>query len=299
MTHQTPKAFDFGDAPELPSESVDRPSGPRAFDFGDEQEAAAPERNGPPRALSFDDVPKEPAASAVTRKTVARPLFDSEDHPAVRDALATVHADYPDVYAQSEQRLATLFRRILPVRLALVTEWAEGPLMEQAALLQPITELVLKFTQMGVPALLEAALDTTKGPPGMFGRLFRRPTSPAEYRPVLTSARTQLVQLMTDSEVAMRNLEASAKGLGLYLLVLAVVSTLVEDAPDAALRDALVQRRTLIQQAVRQAELSVLQMRQVRQQAADLIGQVSSFLAVTLPAVEMAQAQRGAGSRPP
>lgn len=300
MTHQTPKAFDFGDAPEPPSEPVDRPAGPRAFDFGDEHDAAAaPDRNGQPRALSFDDVPAVPAASAVTRKTVARPLFDSEDHPAVRDALATVHADYPDLFAHSEQRLATLFRRILPVRLALVTEWAEGPLMEQAALLHPITELVVKFTQMGVPALLEAALDTTKGPPGMFGRLFRRPTSPAEYRPVLTSARTQLLQLMTDSEVAMRNLEASAQGLGLHLLVLAVVSTLVEDAPDAALRDALVQRRTLIQQAVRQAELSVLQMKQVRQQAADLIGQVSSFLTVTLPAVEMAQAQRGAGSRPP
>jgi len=295
MTHQTPKAFDFGDAPEPPSDPVDRPAGPRAFDFGDEPEAAAaPERNGPPRALSFDDMPTAPASTAVARKTVARPLFDSEDHPAVRDALATVHADYPDLYAHSEQRLATLFRRILPVRLALVTEWAEGPLMEQAALLQPITELVLKFTQMGVPALLEAALDTTKGPPGMFGRLFRRPTSPAEYRPVLTSSRTQLLQLMTDSEVAMRNLEASAQGLGLHLLVLAVVSTLVEDAPDAALRDALVQRRTLIQQAVRQAELSVLQMKQVRQQAADLIGQVSSFLTVTLPAVEMAQAQGGA-----
>lgn len=300
MTHQTPKTFDFGDAPEPPSDPVDRPAGPRAFDFGDEHDAAAaPDRNSQPRALSFDDVPAVPAASAVTRKTVARPLFDSEDHPAVRDALATVHADYPDLFAHSEQRLATLFRRILPVRLALVTEWAERPLMDQAALLQPITELVLKFTQMGVPALLEAALDTTRGPPGMFGRLFRRPTSPAEYRPVLTSSRAQLVQLMADSEIAMRNLEASAKGLGLHLLVLAVVSTLVEDAPDAALRDALVQRRTLIQQAVRQAELSVLQMKQVRQQAADLIGQVSSFLTVTLPAVEMAQAHGGAGSRLP
>lgn len=295
MTHQKPKAFDFGDAPEPPADPVERPARPRAFDFGDGQEvSAAPDRNGPPRALSFDDVPKAPAATSVTRKTVARPLFDSEDHPAVRDALATVHAEYPEVFAHSEQRLAILFRRILPVRLALVTEWAEAPLMEQAALLQPVTELVLKFTQMGVPALLEAALETTKGPPGMFGRLFRRPTSPAEYRPVLTSSRTQLMQLMDDSEVAMRNLEESAKGLGLHLLVLAVVSTLVEDAPDAALRDALVQRRTLIQQAVRQAELSVLQMKQVRQQAADLIGQVSSFLTVTLPAVEMAQAQGGA-----
>lgn len=268
---------------------------PKAFDFGDEHEAeAAPERNDLPRALSFDELPQAPPSTAATRKAVARPLFDSEDHPAVRDALAIVHAEYPNVFAHSEQRLAILFRRILPVRLALVTEWAEAPLLEQAKLLQPITELVLTFTQMGVPALLEAALDTTKGPPGMFGRLFRRPTTPAEYRPVLTSSRTQLLQLMTDSEVAMRNLEESAKGLGLHLLVLAVVSTLVEDTPDAALRDALVQRRTLIQQAVRQAELSVLQMKQVRQQAADLVGQVSSFLTVTLPAVEMAQAQGGA-----
>jgi hypothetical protein len=37
----------------------------------------------------------------------------------------------------------------------------------------------------------------------------------------------------------------------------------------------------------------MLQMGQVRQQAADLIGQVSSFLAVTLPALDMAQAQSG------
>jgi len=33
----------------------------------------------------------------------------------------------------------------------------------------------------------------------------------------------------------------------------------------------------------------------VRQQAAELVGQVSSFLTVTLPALEMAQAQGGAG----
>ena len=273
MTHGTPKAFDFGDA--------------------QDDAAGKVERGSLPQALSFDDVPAAPASAALTRKTAARPLFDSEDHPAVRDALAIVHADYPDLYAHAEQRLVALFRRILPVRLALVTDWAETPLMEQAALLQPITELVLKFSQMGVPALLAAALETTKSPSGMFGKLFRRPTAPAEYRPVLTSSRTQLAQLMADSEVAMRNLEASAQGLGLHLTVLAVVSRLVEDAPDAVLVDALVQRRTLIQQAVRQAELSVRQMGQVRQQAADLIGQISSFLSVTLPALEMAQAQGG------
>jgi len=270
MTHQTPKAFDFG-----------------------EETEPSPKALGPPRALSFDDLPATSAPLGLTPKAAPRALFESEDHPAVRDALAIARADYPQLFAHAEQRLAALFRRILPVKLSLVTQWAEAPLMEQAALLQPVTELVLAFAQMAVPALLDAALESTRAPTGVFGKLFRRPPSPAEYKPALTASRAQLLQLMADSEVATRDLEASAQSLSLHGAALAVVATLAGGALDATLLDALVQRRTLIQQAVRQAELSILQMGQVRQQAADLIGQVSSFLTVTLPALEMAQAQGG------
>ena len=298
MTQQTPKAFDFGEEPELPAAPVERAAGPpavpRALDFGEPQGgAAAPAGGSAPRALSFDDLPATPAPAAIPPTTAPRALFDSEDHPAVRDALATASADFPDLFAHAQGRLATLFRRILPVNLALATQWAEGPLMEQAALLQPATELVLKLTQMGVPALLEAALESSRAPTGVFGKLLRRQATPAQYRPALTSAREQLLQLMADSEGALRKLEESARNLGLHGAVLAVVMKLAGGTPDAALLDALTQRRMLIQQAVRQAELSILQMGQMRQQAADLIGQVSSFLTVTLPALEMAQAQGG------
>ena len=293
MTDQTPKAFDFGAEPEPPAAPAQRPAAPRAFDFGDAQERAAERAPAsPPRALAFDDLPAAPAPPGVTAKAVPGVLFDSEDHPAVRDALATASADYPDLFAHAEARLAVLFRRILPVKLALVTQWGEGPLMEQAALLQPIAELVLKFSQMGVPALLDAALESTRAPTGVFDKLFRRQASPAQYKTALAASREQLLQLMADSEVATRKLEESAQNLSLHGAVLAVVSTLAGGA-DPGLLDALVQRRTLIQQAVRQAELSILQMGQVRQQAADLVGQVSSFLTVTLPALEMAQARSG------
>ncbi len=296
MTPEAPKAFDFGAEPEPPAGPAAGPpagpAAPRAFDFGDEEPAPAPPA-GPPRALSFDDLPPVSAVSSVTAKAAARPLFDSDDHPAVRDALALARAGYPDLFAQAEGRLAALFRRILPVRLTLVTDWAEGPLAEQAALLQPVTELVLTFTRMGVPALLDEALESTRASAGMFGKLFRRPSSPAQYKPALTSSRAQLLQLVADSEAAVRTLEESARNLNLHALVLSVVSTLAGDAADASLADALLQRRTLIQQAVRQAELSILQMGQVRQQAADLVAQLSSFLTVTLPALEMAQAQGG------
>lgn len=265
---------------------------PRAFDFGAEEQPAAG-RPAVPQAFDFGDLGAVPAVSSATAKAVPGALFDSEDHPAVRDALATARADYPVLFEHAEGRFAALFRRILPVRLALVAEWAEAPLMEQAALLQPITELVLEFTRMAVPALLDEALESTRAPTGMFGKLFRRSAPPAQYKPALTSARAQLLQLTADSEAATRNLEASAQNLSLHAAVLAVVADIAGGAADAALFDALVQRRTLLQQAVRQAELSILQMGQVRQQAADLIGQISSFLTVTLPALDMAQAQGG------
>ncbi len=274
MTNKTPKAFDFGEEP------APQPSGSPAV----------------PKAFSFDEADVASSATPagiVTAKVAPRPLFDSEDHPAVRDAMATVRADYPVLFAHSEQRLAALFRRILPVKLSLVTDWAEAPLMEQAALLAPITALVRKFSEMEVPALLEAALGSTREPTGLLSMLFSRPPPPAEYKPRLIAARKQLQQLMADSEVATRNLDESAKTLTLHWVALAVVSDLAGRAPDATLLDVLVQRRTLIQQAVRQAELSILQMGQVRQQAAELIGQVSSFLSVTLPALEMAKTQSG------
>jgi hypothetical protein len=296
MTNQTPKAFDFGEEPVPPPVPVDRPAVPQAFDFGDAQVSpSAPQPALPvptqPKVLSFDDLPEAPPS--LPPKAAPRALFESEDHPAVRDALSTVRTDYPVLFEHSEQRLAALFRRILPVKLSLVTDWAEAPLMEQAALLQPVTELVRKFAEMEVPALLETALESAKAPTGVFGKLFSRPASPAQYKPELISSRAQLQQLMADSEIATRNLDESAKTLTLHWVALAVVSELAGRAPDATLLDVLLQRRTLIQQAVRQAELSMLQMGQVRQQAADLIGQVSSFLTVTLPALEMAQTQNG------
>ena len=294
MTNQTPKAFDFGAEPEPAPAPGERAAVPRVFDFGDAQDSAPPPaRSSAPTALSFDALPAAPDLAGVTPKTVSKALFESEDHPAVRDALATAAVDYPVLFEHAEQRLAALFRRILPVRLALVTGWAEAPLMEQAALLEPITELVLKFAQMAVPALLDDALESTRAPTGMFDRLLRRKTSPAQFKAALTASRVQLLQLMADSEVAMRELEESAQNLSLHGAVLAVVAKLAGGALDVTVSDALIQRRTLIQQAVRQAELSILQMGQVRRQAADLIGQVSSFLTVTLPALEMAQAQGG------
>ena len=268
MTDQTPKAFDFGDEPVPPTDVVNRQVVPKALDFSEAQLVSPAPPPSAPRAL-----------------------FESEDHAAVRDALAAVRTDYPALLAHSEQRLAALFRRILPVKLALVTDWAETPLLEQAALLEPVIDLVRKFSEMGVPALLEAALESTQEPTGLFGKLFSRPTTPAQYKPELIASRAKLQQLITDSELASRNLDESARTLTLHWVVLAVVAKLAGRAADATLLDVLQQRRTLIQQAVRQAELSVLQMGQVRQQAADLIGQISSFLTVTLPALEMAQTQ--------
>ncbi|MES2898324.1 MAG: hypothetical protein V4723_01285 [Pseudomonadota bacterium] len=272
MTNKTPKAFDFGEEPAAPDQNQ-RAAVPRAFDFGTAE-------------LSPSGAPSMPP------KAVPKALFESEDHPAVRDALAMASKAYPVVFGHSEQPLAALFRRLLPVKLTRVTEWAETPLMEQAAVLQPVTELVRTFAELGVAAKLEAALESAQPPSSVLSKLFRRKASPAQYKAELLSARAQLAQLMADSELASRKLDESAQELTLHWVALAVVSDLVGRASDATLQDVLLQRRALLQQAVRQAELSILQMKQMRQQAADLMVQVTSFLTVTLPALEMARTQQ-------
>lgn len=265
---------------------------PKAFDFGEET-GASPAPAATPRAFDFsDDDIVSPAH--VPPKAVPKPLFDSEDHPAVRDAMATVRRDHPALVAHAEQRMAALFRRILPVKLSLVMGWGEEPLTEQAALMQPVTDLVRAFSEMEVPALLDGALESAKGPAGLFGKFFGRAKSPAQYKPELIAARTRLQQLIVQSEVQTVKLDESARNLTMHWVALAVVSSLVGPNPEPTLLDVLIQRRTLMQQAVRQAELSMLQMGQMRQQAADLIGQITSFLTVTLPALEMAQTQGGA-----
>ena len=291
MTNQTPKAFDFDEEPVPPADPAASPVTPKPFDFGDADNSVPAPPTAPPRALSFDDLPEASAGAIELAKAAPKPMFDSEDHPAVRDALAMARANYPVLFAQSEQRLAALFRRILPVKLSLVTQWAEAPLTEHATVLRPVINLVRRFSELAAPALLEEALESTREPTGVLGKLFGRTMTPAHFKPGLISARTRLQQFMTESEAATRNLDESAKNLTMHWVVLAVVYELAGRDHDATLLDVLLQRRTLIQQAVRQAELSVLQMGQVRQQAADLIGQVTSFLTVTLPALEMAQTQ--------
>jgi hypothetical protein len=145
----------------------------------------------------------------------------------------------------------------------------------------------------GRARLARGGAKESKAPTGILGKSLRRPAAPARYKESLLSSRARLLQLMEDSELATRNLEESAQNLSLHADVLGIVATLAGHAPDASLRDALEQRRSLIQQALRQAELSIRQMGQVRQPAAELIAQVSAFLTVTLPAIEMAQAQGG------
>jgi len=296
MTIQTPKAFDFGEEEATPSPPVERAPAPKAFDFGETEVGdAAPKTTAPaasivsPKVLSFDDMPTpEPALPA---KAGPKSLFDSEDHPAVRDALARASSEHPAIFGHSEMELARLFRRLLPVKLALVTVWADEPLGAQTGVLRTAKDLVVRFSKLEVPDLLGAALESTKAPAvGALTRFFLgRGSTPAEFKPKLVDARKQLQEILSESETSADDLESSARNLSLYSVALTIVADIAGQAADPTLQDALHQRRVLLQQAIRQAEMSILQMAQMRQQAADLVGQVTSFLTVTLPAIEMAQ----------
>jgi hypothetical protein len=246
-----------------------------------------------PKALTFGDAPAKqgtlaPVPVQAAGRALSRPFVD---HPALHTAISGVKSKFPAVYAVEEAQVEFQLRRLLPVKLDVVAVWAEPTLLEQAGTVQAGAQLVHRLALLEVPAFLAAVLQSVRPPTGLLRKLLHRDVLPHTHQPALVSTRAQLEQLVIDSGAAVVQLEQSARKLGVRLATLSAICDIACDGQDRALAEAMAHRRTLLQQALRQAELSMLQLAELRRQAADLSGQIGSILTVTLPALEMARAQ--------
>lgn len=284
-----PKPLVFDDQPTGASTSA---KGPKVLSFAEDEGPAAgggmPEAGRAPTPLSFDTLP-DPAPRAAA--AVARPLFESEDHPAVRAAIRSAARQFPGAYQADGTRIDNQIRKLLPLTLANVSVWADDDLVEEARFVRNSSLLVQRLSQLKVPELLEFVLASAHPPTGLLNRLLNRTGSPESFRPALVEARKQLGVVATQSEAAAGTMGEVRQKLGIHLVSLAAVSDAAGEAPDRVLDETLTHRRTLIQQALRQADLAVVQLDEVRRQGVDLMNQISTMLTVTLPALEMVKAQ--------
>ena len=263
-------------------------SGPKPLSFGNDETVEAPASVVPPKPLSFDSLP-EP--SPRTMRKVARPLFETENHPAVRAAIESAWRQYPDLYESDGPSIDSHIRKLLPLTLANVSTLADDDLIDTAGLVRDASGLINKLAQLGVPALLGEVAASSRPPTGLLDKLLNRQASPESYRPALVASRTQLGAVATEVESMARKMGEATRGLGVLLIALVVVADAAGEAPDRTLAETVTHRRTLIQQSLRQADLAVLQLEEIRRQGVDLMNQISTMLTVTLPALEMVKSQ--------
>lgn len=292
-----PKPLVFADAaPTAPATS----GVPKALSFGSEPAVQAPVASLGPTAIAAP----EPVASGRTpgaltfsgdlpSHTEARPvraLFAQDEHPAMQSTIATARQMFPDMYRREAHRMDAHFRQLLPIRVSTVLAWAEKHVLKGPELSQQAAGLVQELAKLDVPALLAEALESTQPPTGLLKKLLQRQRAPSEFQPLLRNAGAALDRIREDAEKCSAETSEFGETLTVQMCSLVVIAEVAGQAPDAALGEALSRRRTLIQQTVQQAGLSLLQLAELRRQAVDLSTQVSSFLTVTLPAITMAQA---------
>jgi hypothetical protein len=296
-----PKALSFGPEPvpavsaaAMPSAAsargVEQGCGPKPLSFGPTEVAAQEEpvaRSHTPGALSF-------AESLPTLNVVepVKALFEQDAHPAMRAAIETARELFSDMYRRETHRMDAHFRKLLPIRVSSILEWAEKHVARGPELSLQAASLIQQFAALNVQAHLAEALESTKPPTGLLQKLLQRQRAPAEFLPLLREAGAAVDRIRSEAEKCSSETQDFAEKLTVQLCSLAVIAKMAGPAPDAALGEALSRRQAMIQQTVQQAGLSILQLADLRRQAVDLSSQISSFLTVTLPAIAMAQAQK-------
>lgn len=274
---------------DLPGSSTNTARTPGVLNFG--SAPATPGARSPasePQALLFSHADR-PIPEVVPGKT----LFACEDHPAVSESISVAKRKFAALYAQEGPRIGRQIRRLLPLSLAVVSNWAEATLAQEADLAHGSAALVHRLSQLRVPEYLESVLESARSRKGFIARLLTReaPAPADEPGSELVSKRTQLDQLFQGCDDAMRQMAAVAHKLVIALASLIAVAEAAGEAPDAVLAECISHRRSLIQQAIRQAELSVLQLGELRRQLSGLSCQIATLLNITLPALKSARAK--------
>ncbi len=245
---------------------------PKAIDFGDAG-AGAPDRLRQ-RAL------REPG----------RAFHDS--NISVTPAIEHARATFPEFAKSQEHSLEIKLRQLVPWQHEVVAAWGGKALDENAAATSRAAQLINRFAVCGIAELVENATATAqRGASSLLHRLFLR-RKVISCKPELAAAKSRLAQLLKEGSNSVAALGPLTLQLRLNLVALAAAyDTLAKPAEDT-LDAAIASRRALLQQAIHQAELTVLQLTELKQQMTEQLHNVDQLLTITIPAFEIADAAR-------
>jgi hypothetical protein len=254
--------------------------------------AAAKQKPKTPGAIEFGAASAQPAKVPPPSAQRTPAAVFSEGGGDIAPAMAHVRTAFADLARAHEHSLERKIRQLAPWKHDVVGAWGSRALQENAAVTTQTARVINSFAEYRINELVEkATVMAQRGGSGLLNRFFLR-GKVISFKPKLAVARSQLEALTRECSAHIASLDE----LGVRLRVdLAALSSSWEALPrpkDHELESAVHSRRVLLQQSIHQAELTALQLQELKQQIAAQTAQVEQLLMITIPAFEMADAAK-------
>lgn len=319
-----PSPIVFEDIPTVNTPTSHTPSadrGPTVVNFDDAPTPApVPKTSAPPapqvQVATFEDAPAPKAkapAPAPTPRAPSAAVFD-ESTPSVARAPAPVSdatvafggaplteqekraLDYvrqhaADLFQTAPQAIEGAIRQLLPFSLATLSRWGDTALQDNAKLVGDLSTLQRGFSGLNVNEIIQQALDS-RAHKNMFQRMVSgTPVDLGTFRVRAAGLSARIAQLIPEIEALRHRAKDQASRLVLLLTSMSAAASVGAARLDPAVDTALQNRRTVLTQANQQSQLLLPQIEEIRRQLVEQNAQITQFINVTLPAMELADAQ--------
>ncbi len=218
-------------------------------------------------------------------------VFD-EGGGDIAPAMAYARTAFAELARAHEHSLERKIRQLSPWKHEVVNGWGGKALQENAAITTQTARIISKFAECRIGELIEkATLMARRGESGLLNRIFLR-SKVISFKPSLSVARSQLATFSLECNTNIAGLDELGVRLRLDLAALSSAYEALPKPGEQTLESSIHSRRVLLQQSIHQAELTSLQLHELKQQIAMQSAGVEQLLMITIPAFEMSDAAR-------
>jgi len=233
--------------------------------------------------------PIEFTAPTITKPAahVPQAAFGVTEHPAYAQIIAKIKSDHAQIYAANEFKIKNGVTTLLPLKVETILDWGQKAMERVRDASNEATRMSRLFSNAEGNELCEKALEATRATGA--ARFFRIAADPLKFRPQLAALQSSLTTWLPQCNTLIDSAKAAHNKLMSLLVVMNVTADIVGTSDDLDVDRVLTQRRTMITQSTMQADLTVKQLEQLRDQIINQRMQIDQLVNVTLPAYEAAK----------
>ena len=247
-----------------------------------------------PAPISFDHLPATPAVKVpvVKPRNFAEPVFENKLSEKEAQALRKAKENFGSLFPAHEGPITNGIRQLLPFDLAVVGQWGASALQKQGDVINQMALITREFRGMEVAEFLQEMIEAPRKMTGGFlGRLINnREKLIKQYRTRAAALDVQLNSLQPKIEDVRNRIKEEGQRIPVLLASLSSAAAVAGEGVDNTLSHCIQQRRTMLHQGSTQLSTIQAQVEEMRRQVVDYQGRLQQVLLVTLPALEMADA---------